>query len=205
MAKLFLSSTILLLALALRSAPALAEEHLIGLQLGVPIPLVVHGSRTSGGSAPKLLFSGQAEYLHRLPRTHRFLVGGWVGISHIRSDNTHSSHVEFASLGTELAWRPSPWASRQLQLTATAGIGALLTKITVDENINKSTISLGGRVSLRLSKHITKNWSAGLGLGFEAYGAPLYDPIWFNRRLGGTRFLVIGLSLEWRPRGRGAP
>ncbi len=197
MAKLFLSSTLLLLALTLRSAPALAEEHLIGLQLGVPIPLVVHGSRTSGGSAPKLLLSGQAEYLHRLPRTHGLLAGGWVGISHIRSDNTHSSHVEFASLGTELAWRSSSWPWHRVQITATAGAGVLLTKITVDENINKSTVSLGGRVSLRLSRHITKKWSGGLGLGFEAYGAPLYDSIWFNRRLGGTRFLVVALSLDW--------
>ena len=82
----------------------------------------------------------------------------------------------------------------------TAGIGYLSQRfslygdLTIDENIDKRTLAVGGRASGRLERKLSERLSVGLAAAFEVYGAPLADGTWFNRRLGGTQLLTVGLS-----------
>jgi hypothetical protein len=106
----------------------------------------------------------QLEYAHRISPASSFSLGGWTSGALLRAGNELGSHVEVVSAGPQTVYRPP---AKVIQFTATAGLGGMVSLITIDENIAKRSYSVGGRVSLRVERRVSETWSAGMALGFE--------------------------------------
>lgn len=181
------------------ASKAAADDHVVAAQVGVPVALSLHGVRPGGSADGALFGTGQISYAYGIGKSSSIFVGGWTGLSIFYAGNELGSHVELITGGPELLWRPTWWQTRDLQITAGAGVGGLLAAVTIDENISRKTVAVGARLSVRVERRFAAQWSAGLGVGLEVYGAPLHDRIWFNRALGGTSFVTAGLSVAWTP------
>lgn len=181
------SPALALLAALARPAAGEAVAH---AQVGVPLPLALYGARGDGG-AVALLAHGQLGAAARLGAS-RFFLGGAAGLSYLEAGNRLGSHAALWSAGPELSVR-----ARLRGATLTVGGGPSVARIavTVDDRIGKRSHALGGRAQVRLERALA-GVGVGLAVGLELYGAPVDDAAWFNRRLGGTRLVTVGLSLS---------
>ena len=79
-----------------------------------------------------------------------------------------------------------------------AAASLLYASLRIDDNIGLKTVSAGLQINAAIEKRLRSNWSLGLNIGLDEYLAPFNKEIWFNRRLGRTRFMTVGFGLAKR-------
>ena len=172
--------------------------------LGVPAPLAVYGylpadagaaSGTSEGGGGLDFLGGLALSLEApLEGDPALRFGLWAEGSWIRgSEQDTSADIYLAAGGCALAWLTAVGAGR---LRLSVGPGVFAGGVVVDAAMRLDTWALGGRADASL------DWRVGEGLAIGPWASvlmaapPLDEDAWFNKPLGGTRVLQVGVTLS---------
>lgn len=193
-----------LFAAVLTPSAAQAEElgrHRLSLNVGLPVPLSVHGKYPDPGET-SLDFVGQAVLGYDAAPfdSIRWLrLGAELSVVHFAGSlGDASGRVTFwtghAVVG--IAVRPV-WAWHWLVLRIGGGPGLLRNRVFVDEYLNKTTHSFGGRGYAMTTVHITARLGISVRAALDVFAEPFDEPTWYNQPLGETNFTSYGVGVEW--------
>ena len=194
-AKHVFAATLGLFVLLSFKQPAVAEQRL-SIEAGIPLPLVIHGSSIRYSGEPAPLGTGAIGYdLSITPHVWLTFRGR---LSFNKARNSLGSRIVYSTTSAGLGWSTSLSKALGIDLFLSAAASLLYASLRIDDNIGLKTVSAGLQINAAIEKRLRSNWSLGLNIGLDEYLAPFNKEIWFNRRLGRTRFMTVGFGLAKR-------
>jgi hypothetical protein len=194
------------LAVAALLGGAEARAEALRLALAVPVPLAVYGYLPEGGgdglgggggSGGGLDFlGGLALSLEGPPLGETSLRAGlWAEGLWVRgSEGGTSADVYLVAAGAALGWLRELGGDATLRIAA--GPAVVASGIVVDAAMRLDTWALGGRAEAGVAWTLGDGVSLGPWASLLVAGPPLDASTWFNKPLGGTRVLQVGVALS---------